>query len=169
MTKPTHTHIAHGGRFAWVGEQQGGGALEGQTLVCYLELDKDLKSITTLEDWRQHWRKIEPDDCTVCMGTGRDSIKGNAAKPCGGCYGLGKVRASGEAPAGMWQLAEIAGGIIARQRQEIGRLRQIEAMPEVREILDKKRDAQNDTIARQEQKWRAGRGHGPGGVRYTGD
>lgn len=167
--KPTHTH-AQGGRFALVSESTGAGPLEGQALVIYHDLDRDVQSVTTLEAWRQHWRPIATDDCPVCLGTGTDQIKGNKSYPCGGCYGLGKVCSDGETPDAMWPLAEVAMGIIKRQQQELEQRRQAMALPEVRAALQSvKEKLTADTVARQEQQWRDGRGHGPGGRRYTGD
>ncbi|MBW5802241.1 hypothetical protein, partial [Halomonas elongata] len=172
MTKPTHTHRQDGGRYAKASEHTGTGALEGQRLVIYHDLDKDVTSATTLDDWRQQWRPLETDDCPICMGTGRDSIKGNKRQPCGGCYGLGKVRKDGETPQDMWELGEVATGIIQRQQRVIEQRDQVLAFPEVQEALQarKKRQQQpsNDSVVRQEQEWRKGRGHGPGGQRYTG-
>lgn len=168
--KPTHTHVAQGGRFALVTETPGTGPLEGQTLVVYHDLDREVQSATTLDDWRQHWRPIATDDCPVCLGTATDQIKGNAANPCGGCFGLGKVRDDGETPADRWELAAVATGIIKRQQQELAQRRQAMAVPEVRAALQAAEERQTtDAMAKQEQKWRAGRGHGPGGRRYTGD
>ncbi|MDW5376794.1 hypothetical protein R6258_07655 [Halomonas sp. HP20-15] len=167
--KPTHTH-AQGGRFALVCETPGTGPLEGQTLVVYHDLGRDVQSATTLDDWRQHWRPIATDDCPVCLGTGTDQIKGNKSYPCGGCYGLGKVCSDGETPDDRWELAEVAAGIIKRQQQELEQRRQAMALPEVRAALQAARERQAaDATAANEQQWRDGRGHGPGGRRYTGD
>lgn len=163
---PTHTHRAHGGRFALVSEHHGGGALAGQQLVIYADLDKDVHSATTAEDWRQHWRAIEPDDCTVCLGSGTDSIKGNKQRPCGGCYGLGKVQANGETPTELWQLAEVAAGVIARRVGERDAARRQLADPAVRAVIQRQ---QQDETTRREQEWRAGPGYGHGGQRHTGD
>ncbi|SHK52476.1 hypothetical protein [Halomonas caseinilytica] len=168
MTRTTHTHRQHGGRYAEFNQFDGGGALEGQKLVAYRDLDKDVTSATTLDDWRQHWRPIAADDCTVCLGTGRDSIKGNKRQPCGGCYGLGKVRKDGETPTTQWELAEVAIGVIQRQHQELGRLRELIAIPEVQEIIKAKRDAPEDWVQR-EQEWRESGWRGHGGRRHTGD
>lgn len=169
MNKASHTH-AQGGRFALVSESAGAGPLEGQALVIYHDIDKDVQSVTTLEAWRQHWRPIATDDCPVCLGTGTDQIKGNATNPCGGCFGLGKVREDGEAPADRWQLADVALGIIQRQQQELEQRRQAMGMPEVRAAMKAAKDRQAaDATAVNEQQWRDGRGHGPGGRRYTGD
>lgn len=167
-SRATHTHRQHGGRYAELNQFDGGSALEGQKLVAYRDLDKDVTSATTLDDWRQHWRPIAADDCTVCLGTGRDSIKGNKRQPCGGCYGLGKVRKDGETPATQWELAEVAIGVIQRQHQELGRLRELVAMPEVQEIIKAKRDESPDWVER-EQQWRGAGGLGHGGRRHTGD
>ena len=102
MTKPTHTHVAHGGRFAMLAHYNGDVSLEAQMIVIYRDLDRKTDTATTAKDWETNWRPIETDDCTVCLGTGIDQIKGNAAPPCGGCFGLGKVREDGETPADMW-------------------------------------------------------------------
>lgn len=166
MTQTTHTHKTNGGRYAQTGEQMGGGALEGHLLVFYHDLDKDISSITTETDWRQNWRPVAPDDCTVCMGTGHDHIKGNKDKPCGHCYGLGKVRDDGVAPADRWDLATVANGIIKRQQIELAQLRPIAGDPEVQALLHQR---QQDAIGKSEQAWREGRGHGHGGQRHTGD
>lgn len=169
MTQPTHTHRQHGGRFAELSQYDGGGALEGQKLVTYRDLDKELVSATTMDDWRQHWKPIAANDCTLCLGSGTDPIKGAKHQPCGGCYGLGKVRQNGERPEDCWQVAEVAGGIIQRQRQELGWLRQIAAMPEVKEIVEKRRAQKDRGWIDEEQEWRAGPGRGHGGRRHTGD
>lgn len=175
--KPTHTHKTQGGRFALVANHAGGGALEGQQLVAYHDLDRDLPSVTTLEDWSAHWQPITPDTCTVCMGTGRDAIKGNKANPCGGCYGLGRVREDGETPADPWELADVAGRVIAELREEMAKIERKAALmmraPGVAEWLEaekaRRQQAASDGQAEQERRWREGRGHGPGGARYTGD
>ena len=168
--KPTHTHRQHGGRYALVSESTGTGPLEGQTLVVYHDLDRDVQSVTTLDDWQQHWRAIDTDDCPVCLGAGTDQIKGNKSNPCGGCFGLGKVRQDGETPADRWEVADIALGLIRRQQQELAQRRQAMAMPEVREAIQAARErGQADTMGRQESEWRNSPGHGPGGQRYTGD
>ena len=129
-----------------------------------------MRRYTNPEDWEQNWRVIAPDDCTICMGTGTDQIKGNKDKPCGGCYGLGKVLASGERPADLWELATVANGIIERHQAKLTKQRQQLAMPEVKEaLLAAEMQRITDSVARQEQQWRDGKGHGPGGQRYTGD
>jgi len=129
-----------------------------------------VRRYTNPEDWEQNWRVIAPDDCTICMGTGTDQIKGNKDKPCGGCYGLGKVLASGERPADLWELATVANGIIERHQAKLTKQRQQLAMPEVKEaLLAAEMQRITDSVARQEQQWRDGKGHGPGGQRYTGD
>ena len=168
MTQPTHTHRQKGGRWTAIDSHRGAGPLEGQEVVILHDLDKDVTSVTTYQDWSDNWRQIATDDCTVCLGTGRDSIKGNKRQPCGGCYGLGKVRKDGETPQDMWQLAQVAQGIIQRQHQELGRLRELVALPEVQEIIKAKRDELPDWVQR-EQQWRGSGGLGHGGRRYTGD
>lgn len=174
VTKSTYTHKDQGGRFALVGQHHGQGALEGQQLVIYHDLGKDVTAAVTADEWRQQWRPIARDDCQVCMGTGYDHIKGNKANPCGGCYGLGKVREAGETPANLWELAEVATRIITGLRSELGvavrQLKAIHAAPGVNEALEAHlQQAISDSTARQEQEWRDGRGHGPGGRRHTGD
>ncbi|MDR5867250.1 hypothetical protein [Halomonas koreensis] len=169
MTQPTHTHRQHGGRYGQVTTYWGSGPLEGQQLVVYQDLDRVTESLTTMEDWEKNWRPLAADDCSLCLGTGRDAIKGNKANPCGGCYGLGKVRQNGERPEDCWQVAEVAGGIIQRQQQELGRLRQIAAMPEVKEIVENRRAQKDRAWIDEEQEWRAGPGRGHGGRRHTGD
>lgn len=170
MTQPTHTHKTNGGRYVQTGEQMGGGALEGQLLIFYHDLGKDIASITTETDWRENWRSIAPDDCTICMGAGHDHIKGNRDKPCGGCYGLGKVRDDGETPADCWELAAVATGIIQRQQKELEELRKIANNPAVQALIEKQRKQTiTDSMGRQCQEWAGGSGHGPGGQRYTGD
>lgn len=168
--KPTHTHRAQGGRYALVAEHAGTGPLEGQQLVIYHDLDRQTQSATTADDWRQHWRSVAGDDCPICLGAGHDQIKGNREKPCGGCYGLGKVREDGETPDDCWQVADVALGIIRRQQHELEQRRRAMDAPEVRKAIQQLRErAASDSMARQEQEWRDGRGHGPGGRRYTGD
>jgi len=170
MTQPTHTHRSNGGKFHETAQQMGGGALEGQLLVLYHDLDKDIASITTEVDWRQNWRAIKPDDCTICMGTGHDHIKGNKDKPCGHCYGMGKVRADGEAATDIWELATVATEIIHSQRAHIAQLSAIAENPAVQALLDQQRQQViTDSVGRQYQEWSDGHGHGPGGQRYTGD
>ncbi|PSJ23603.1 hypothetical protein CVH10_01725 [Halomonas sp. ND22Bw] len=166
MTQPTHTHKTQGGRFALVALHHGAGALDGKRLALYRDLDRDVESVALEGEWHQHWREIEKDDCTLCMGSGTDQIKGNQRQPCGGCYGLGKVRRDGEAPADMWQLAEIASRLLQRQQTALQRLHTLEAMPEVQELVQQRQDA---AVGQQEQQWRGSRGHGPGGQRRTGD
>lgn len=170
MTKPTHTHRASGGKYAELQQYQGTGPLEGQWLVAYEDLDKGIQSATTQADWLQNWREIAPDDCTVCMGTGTDHIKGNAKMPCGHCYGLGKVLDNGERPTEMWDVAGIAALIIERQQAELHQLQQVANNPAVKAMIEQQRQqAMSDSVAHQERQWRDGKGHGPGGQRFTGD
>ncbi|SDF71890.1 hypothetical protein SAMN05216571_101367 [Onishia taeanensis] len=166
MTRASHTHKTEGGRFVVQAETPGSGPLEGQVLVVYLDLDKEVSSATTKDDWRQHWKEIALDDCALCLGSGRDAIKGNKANPCGGCYGLGKVRMDGGTPEDRWQLADVAMRIIQRQRTELQRLATLDANPAVQALLKRQ---QNEAIGEQEQQWRAGPGRGHGGRRHTGD
>ncbi|WP_027967287.1 hypothetical protein [Halomonas halocynthiae] len=170
MTQPTHTHRAHGGRFAQVASHAGTGPLDGQTLVIYHDLDKDVQSATTVDDWNSSWRPIAPNDCSVCLGTGHDQIKGDKRQPCGGCYGLGKVRDDGETPADCWELAAVATGIIQRQKKELDELRQFANNPAVQALIEQQRQQTiTDSMGKQYQEWAGGSGHGPGGKRYTGD
>lgn len=170
MTQPTHTHRESGGKFNEVAQHQGTGPLEGQWLVIYQDLDKEIQSATTQADWLANWREVDPDDCTICMGTGHDHIKGNKANPCGHCYGLGKVREDGEAPLDGWELATVATKIITRQEHELRNLRRIAQNPAVQALIDQQRQhAIDESTARSEQEWRRGKGHGPGGQRHTGD
>lgn len=167
---PTHTHTESGGRYALISEHHGGGALAGQQLVIYADIDKECQSATTADDWHQHWRALEKDDCRVCLGAGTDQIKGNKANPCGGCYGLGKVRADGETPTELWELADVAAGIIAKRTTERDEARRWMADAEVQAFIEQLRQRRlDDSIAQQEHKWREGRGHGPMGQRHTGD
>lgn len=169
MTQPTHTHKTQGGRFFMEREHAGASALEGQRLTVYRDLDKDVTSATTLDDWHKNWRPLDTDDCTLCLGSGRDAIKGNKAQPCGGCFGLGKVRKDGETPDDRWELADIALGIIRRWQQETLQLRQVAALPEVKEVVEKRRAEDRQAWVEEEQNWRAGPGRGHGGRRHTGD
>ncbi len=169
MSKPSHTHKEHGGRWAAINSHPGAGPLEGQEVVILHDLDKDITSVTTYQDWHDNWRPIAADDCPVCLGSGHDQIKGAKDKPCGGCFGLGKVRQDGETPADRWQLADVALGCIQRQQQELDRLRQLAALPEVRAIIEARRKAQGEDWVQREQEWRAGPGRGHGGRRHTGD
>ena len=171
MTQPTHTHKTHGGRFSEINRAVGSERLqEVGPIVVYLYIDKQVLSATTEEDWLEHWRPIAADDCIVCLGTGHDQIKGNKANPCGGCYGLGKVRQDGETPEDRWQLAEVAACIIEHLLAEVKRLREITRLPEVIDLLQRRAERQRgaDWVQR-EQEWRAGPGHGHGGRRLTGD
>ncbi|MGV2930193.1 hypothetical protein ACE3G8_04125 [Vreelandella venusta] len=170
MTQPTHTHCQFGGKYTELQQYQGTGPLEGQSLVAYEDLILSVQSVTTQEDWLENWREIAPDDCTVCMGTGTDHIKGNKSNPCGHCFGLGKVMESGKAAGGVWDLASIATGIIQRHQAELHQLRQVANNPAVQALIEQQRQqAIEDSVARQERQWRDGRGHGPGGQRMTGD
>lgn len=168
--QPTHTHRERGGKYAQLQQHMGAGPLEGNWLIVYEDLEKDIQSATTQDDWLSNWRPLLTDDCPVCLGTGHDHIKGNKDRPCGHCYGLGKVRVDGEAATDLWELATVATGIIERQQAELIKQRQQLAMPEVKEALQAAEMQRiTDSVARQEQEWRNGRGHGPGGQRYTGD
>ncbi|MCP1313014.1 MULTISPECIES: hypothetical protein [unclassified Halomonas] len=170
MTQPTHTHREHGGKYAELAQHQGAGALEGQWLVIYEDLDKGIQSGTTQGDWLEQWRPLERDDCPLCLGTGTDPIKGDKSKPCGHCYGLGKVMDTGERPTDQWELAEVSTGIIQRQRAELAQLRAIADHPGVRELVERELQQRIDeSIALQEQEWRGKPGHGHGGQRHTGD
>ncbi|MCO7246417.1 hypothetical protein [Halomonas sp. Mc5H-6] len=170
MTQPTHTHRASGGRYREQSQHQGSGPLEGQWLVIYEDLDKGIISGTTQADWTQNWREVAPDDCSICMGSGHDHIKGNRDKPCGHCFGLGKVLEDGETPADRWELATVATGIIQRQQEELLNLRRIAHNPAVQSLLEEQKlQAIEDSMGRQEQAWRSGKGYGPGGQRITGD
>ncbi|NIC05215.1 hypothetical protein [Billgrantia bachuensis] len=170
MTKPTHTHRSQGGRYVEVSQHAGTGPLEGQQLVIYHDIGRDVQSATTADDWRLHWRPIAQDDCPVCMGAGTDQIKGNKAKPCGGCYGLGKVRKDGETPADMWELAGIAERIIIELENDVKDMTEHLALPGVLDLIKRQRQKMiDDSIAESEHKWRAGPGKGHGGQRHTGD
>lgn len=170
MTQPTHTHRQRGGKFAELQQHQGTGPLEGQWLIIYEDLDKVVQSGTTQDDWMQNWRPLLIDDCLVCMGTGHDHIKGNKDRPCGHCYGLGKVRDDGETPADLWELATVATGIIQRQREKIDQLSAITENPAVQALIEQQRQQTiTDSMGREYQEWAGGNGHGPGGRRYTGD
>lgn len=170
---PTHTHKTQGGRFTMLAHYNGDTSLDAQMIVVYRDLEREIETATTAKDWEANWRPIEPDTCTVCMGTGRDAIKGNKANPCGGCYGLGRVKADGETPKGEWEVAEVAGRVIAELHREIAGLQSQLATPGVAEAIKaewaRRQQAATDAQAEQERKWREGRGHGPGGARYTGD
>ena len=170
MTQPTHTHRSNGGKFKESAQHEGAGPLAGQWLVIYEDLEKGIQSATTQADWLANWREIKPDDCTICMGTGHDHIKNNKAKPCGHCYGMGRVRKDGHSPIDLWELADVAQRIIIELENDVDELRQIAAHPGVMDLVKRERQqAIDDSIARNEQEWRAGKGHGHGGQRYTGD
>jgi hypothetical protein len=170
MTQPTHTHRESGGKFSEIAQHQGTGPLDGQWLVIYHDLDKGIQSATTQQDWLANWREIAPDDCTVCIGTGHDHIKGNKDRPCGHCYGLGKVLEAGDGATNVWELATVATGIITRQQDELRNLRRIAQNPAVQALLEEHRQqALSDSMAKQEREWRNGKGFGPGGQRHTGD
>ncbi|MGQ7253930.1 hypothetical protein [Vreelandella titanicae] len=170
MTQPTHTHRENGGKYAELQQHQGTGPLEGQWLIIYEDLDKGIQSGTTQDDWMQNWRPLLIDDCPVCLGSGHDHIKGNKDRPCGHCYGLGKVRTDGEAATDMWELATVAADIITRQEHELRNLRRIAQNPAVQALIEQQRQqAIDESTARQEQEWRRGKGHGPHGQRHTGD
>ncbi|MGE4534705.1 hypothetical protein [Halomonas sp.] len=177
--KPTHIHSTHGTRTARIGTAQGEGQLAGQTLVIYLDLSVEPPATHYIEQarWEAEWREIPADACPVCHGSGTDQIKKRKDRPCGGCYGLGRVKADGETPKGEWEVAEVAGRIIEGLRGKLERANSgIEAMqrtPGVPEAIDaereRRRQAASNAQAEQERKWREGRGHGPGGARMTGD
>ena len=168
--QPTHTHRESGGKFAELQQHQGTGPLEGHWLVVYEDLGKGIQSATTQDDWLNNWRPLHPDDCPVCLGSGHDHIKGNKDRPCGHCYGLGKVRVDGEAANDLWELATVATDIIHSQRAHIAQLSAIAENPAVQALIDQQRQqAISESTARQEQEWRNGKGHGPAGQRYTGD
>jgi hypothetical protein len=170
MTQPTHTHATHGGRHAYIGELNGGKVYDSATLVIYHDLDKNITSHVVESEWRQNWKDIESDDCPVCLGAGHDQFKGNKDKPCGGCYGLGKVLETGDAAKEMWELATVASTIITRQEHELRNLRRIAQNPAVQALIEQQRQhAIDESTARQEQEWRRGKGFGPGGQRVTGD
>jgi hypothetical protein len=170
MTQPTHTHRQHGGKYAYIGELSGGKVYSGQTLVIYHDLDKNITAHAVEGEWQSEWQPIEPDDCPVCLRAGHDQIKGNKDKPCGYCFGLGKVRVDGEAATDMWELSTVASGIIQRQQKELDELRQIARCPEVQAFIEQQRQQTiTDSTGKQYQEWAGGNGHGPGGKRYTGD
>lgn len=169
---PSHTHKERGGRFAMVAHYNGDTTLDAQMIVVYRDLDREIETATTAKDWEQHWKPIAPDDCTICLGSGTDQIKGNKERPCGGCFGLGKVREDGETPADRWELADVALGIIRRWQQETLELRQIAALPEVKEVLTARKERQQrepPDWVQKEQAWREGSGRGHGGRRHVGD
>ena len=170
MNQPTHTHRETGGKYAELQQHMGSGPLEGQWLIIYEDLDKGIQSGTTQDDWMKNWRPLQIDDCTVCLGSGHDHIKGNKDRPCGHCYGLGKVRVDGEAATDMWELATVATGMIKRLEHELLNLRRLADNPAVQALIEQQRQqAIDDSTARQEQEWRRGKGHGPHGQRHTGD
>lgn len=128
---------------------------------------------TSLARLKAQWQEIPADACPVCHGSGTDQIKRRKDRPCGGCYGLGRVKEDGETPAEMWELAEVAGRVIGELRQQVARLEGRLALPGVAEAIAaemaRRQQAATDAQAEQERKWREGRGHGPGGARMTGD
>lgn len=177
--KPTHISIAHGAKSARIGTAQGEGQLAGKTLVIYLDLTVEPPATHYIEEerWEAQWREIPTDACPVCYGSGTDQIKKRQDRPCGGCYGLGRVKEDGETPKEMWELAEVAGKVITEIRAEMAKIERKAALmmqaPGVADWLEAERArrqrAASDAQAEQERKWREGRGHGPGGARYTGD
>lgn len=177
--KPTHISIAHGARSARIGTAQGEGQLAGKTLVIYLDLSVEPPATHYIEEerWEAQWREIPADACPVCYGSGTDQIKKRQDRPCGGCYGLGRVREDGETPKGEWEVAEVAGRIIAELKtgraEAERRLAQVREIPGVVQAIGAEQARRlrgaSDAQAEQERKWREGRGHGPGGARMTGD
>ena len=173
--KPTHISITHGAKSARIGTAQGEGQLAGKTLVIYLDLSVEPPATHYVEQarWDAEWQEIPADACPVCYGSGTDQIKKRQDRPCGGCYGLGRVRQDGETPKEMWELAEVAGRIIEGLRQQVAGLEGRLALPGVAEAIAaemaRRQQAATDAQAEQERKWREGRGHGPGGARMTGD
>ena len=173
--KPTHVHRQHATRAARIGTAQGEGQLAGKSLVIYLDLSTQPPATHYIEAgrWEAEWREIPADACPVCHGSGTDQIKKRKDRPCGGCYGLGRVRQDGETPKGAWEVAEVALGIIQRQARIIEQRDQVLAFPEVQEVLKARKERQQqegppDWVQR-EQDWRGSRGRGPGGARMTGD
>lgn len=60
--------------------------------------------------------------------------------------------------------------IILRHQLELEQRRKAMAKPEVRKAIQRKRErAVSASTAERKQKWRAGRGYGPGERRHTGD
>lgn len=181
--KPTHISIAHGAKSARIGTAQGEGQLAGKTLVIYLDLTVEPPATHYIEEerWEAQWREIPTDACPVCYGSGTDQIKKRQDRPCGGCYGLGRVKEDGETPKGEWEVAEVAGRIIEGLRGKLERANSgIEAMqrtPGVPEAIDAERERRKERQqekgppdwVQREQEWRAGKGRGPGGARMTGD
>lgn len=172
---PTHTHKERGGQFARIGAAEGEGQFAGQRLVIYLDLTTQPPAthFVTRPEWEAGWREIPADACPVCHGSGQDTIKKRSGRPCGGCYGLGRVRLDGERPEDLWELGEVARRIIGELRQQVARLEGRLALPGVAEAIAaeqaRRQQAATDAQAEQERKWREGRGHGPGGARMTGD
>lgn len=171
---PTHTHRIQGGRFALVAEEVFGlGVYEGVIMVIIDDIDSGNRMVIDRDTWREAFRPIAKDDCQVCLGSGTDHIKGAKDKPCGGCFGLGKVREDGETPKDRWELAEVAERMIAELHREVAGLKSQLDTPGVAEAIKaewkRHQQAISDAQARQEREWREGRGHGPGGARMTGD
>ncbi|MFW6344801.1 MAG: hypothetical protein ACOC0M_00495 [Halomonas sp.] len=176
---PTHINSTTGTRAARIATAQGEGPEAGKTLVVYLDLaDTPPTTHVIAEDlWQANWTQIPAHACPVCHGSGTDQIKRRKDRPCGGCYGLGRVREDGETPADRWELAEVAGRVIREIRSEMAKIERQAALmaqaPGVTEWLEAERarrqQAASDAQARQEREWREGRGHGPGGARMTGD
>lgn len=170
MTQPTHTHRELGGKYAELQQHEGAGPLAGQWLVIYEDLTKGIQSVTTQQDWLANWRMLDKDDCPLCLGSGIDPIKGVKYKPCGHCYGLGKVKGDGEQATEQWDLADIALTIIAPLREKLESLQRIADNPAVQVLLEQERQqAIIESTARNDQAWRESAGYGPGGQRYTGD
>jgi hypothetical protein len=177
--KPTHIHRTTQTQAARVGTAKGEGPEAGKTLVIYLDLSVEPPATHYIEQarWDAEWRETPADACPVCHGAGTDQIKKRRDRPCGGCYGLGRVREDGETPKGEWEVAEVAGRVIAKVKQERDHWRKrceaLEEVPGVAEAIvaerARRQQAASDAQAEQERKWREGRGHGPGGARYTGD
>lgn len=177
--KPTHVHRQHGGPAARIGTAQGEAHHAGQTLVIFLDMGMDPPNTDYLEIslWESEWQEIPSNACPVCHGSGHDQIKKRKDRPCGGCYGLGRVKEDGETPKGEWEVAEVAGRIIAELKtgraEAERRLAQVREIPGVVQAIGAEQARRlrgaSDAQAEQERKWREGRGHGPGGARYTGD
>ncbi|WP_193090823.1 hypothetical protein [Halomonas colorata] len=170
MTQPTHTHRISGGKYYEAAQHQGTGELENEWLVLYRDLDKGIDSIAKLHEWEAGWRRLEKDDCPLCLGSGIDPIKGVKYKPCGHCYGLGKVKGDGEQATEQWDVADIALTIITPLREKLESLQRIADNPAVQALLEQERQqAIIESTARNEQAWRESTGYGPGGQRHTGD
>jgi hypothetical protein len=168
MTEQIYTHNSTGERFVL---HRSGIPIEGLgfTLVEYAPADSpDDKKLMPLDKWQQEMRQpLYPLECHYCLGTSRDPKR--PQKHCGYCFGSSFLNSQGDALTNDAATAEALLGVsklIKQQAHQIEQLQRIADLPEVKELLI---NLQWSGVAKEENKWRNGSGHGPEGQRQTGD